>query len=364
MKQIYRDTYGFNNINVLFCTDSLDEINEMKKYFYPFWIPFKDNNTYWKTISKRISINDLEYDELINLNYEYEDRVMYDYRAAYKYQDDEKYILSLDFSWFVVFLKKEKITILYRLTDEIHSILISQIIKDPIMAKLKMEGFVVLHCSACEFNNKGIIMPANKRGGKSTLLMYFLEMGAKYIGNDSALCRVRDDKVEIYSYPHMIRFGYEACMNFDATKKFLIDEKNISKVNHPYFMANRSAMVLNKIQLTTKGVLDLFNVYYSEKCDLDSIIYPAIDISLNKPDIKKFSADDTHRIFRESTFNRDQRLQWLPYFNSNTLDLRERESFEKILKYIDRSYLLTYGEYKTASPQNILKRIGENNNEI
>jgi hypothetical protein len=347
---------SFNNINIEFNTDNFCEIIEMTKYFSKFWmISSKCEDVYWNVYSFRNKLKII--DKLRKYKFVKKSSAMHDLRDAYVYNYKGYFYLTIDFSWVIFFNRDKHQTILYKSDDVVHTILLSQLIKDPIFSKLKMNGYVALHCSACSYNGKGIILAANKNAGKSTLLLHLLELGAYYIGNDSALIKEIDNKIEILAYPHMARFGIETCRDFNKLNQFVYRPEKIPiETRGNYFMS--SGMTANgKIQLFMEALLDLFSTEYTLNADLNYILFPKMNTTNNKVIITKLEKNETISMLYSSTFNRDQKVQWLPYFEDDLVNDKEITSFHLLQNLLSNSYLIEFGNYIDGNPQKQLYQL-------
>ena len=91
-------------------------------------------------------------------------------------------------------------------------------------------GLFLLHASALQFEDRVFIFPGQSLSGKSTILAYLIQKGAKLITEDTAVIKLANGEAKIMpSYP-MIKISNEAnrAINFsnNSGTPFLCDKNN------------------------------------------------------------------------------------------------------------------------------------------
>lgn len=346
--------FCFNGIGIEFQSDYIEEYVAMDKYFSPLWKHEEMKMVLWKAISKQGSSHEIERLEM--LDFIYQERLFYDLRPGLVCFFENEYILTnIAKDWFICFAPQDRSTTLFRRdSSTVETILLSQMIKDPIFTYSKMNGFVALHCSACQFRNIGIIMPANKAGGKTTLLMHFLDIGAKYMGNDSALCRIQNGNIIVSAYPHMVRIGVETAKDSNVLNKFFYEENMINESDNDLYMKGRGSIANGKIQITMTGIAKLFQTCIVESTPLNVIVFPRFEPRTKDCSFIEVSREDTIALLEESIFQRDQNVEWLPYYPKESVDSKERENCYQISRYVNNSYIFSFGPSKISNPTKCL----------
>ncbi|MCR4322915.1 MAG: hypothetical protein NUV61_02410 [Candidatus Azambacteria bacterium] len=74
-------------------------------------------------------------------------------------------------------------------------------------------GFSMIHASCVNINGKGVIFTGDKGAGKTTFLLFLLESGATFVGNDRLFVRFNGTDTNIIPRPSLTRIGMGSALN-------------------------------------------------------------------------------------------------------------------------------------------------------
>lgn len=320
-----------NGINVIFKSDYSNEVDDIKRLFGYYWSvsnSIETNNT-WTVISRHIAsvkeIIDIEHMEMKANLYRYSSIKKTICNQVHYYLHEIEHILCLscfDFNEMTTYFYHEGV-----IQDMSY---LRNMVREPFMIDYQEKGYVAMHASACRIKDKGIMMPGDKGAGKTSLLCYLLESGAKYIANDGVLCAKENNCIILQSLPQSLRVGKETAQHNRLILNYMNMIRNVTYIN-------------NKIDLLPDQLDCIFEKHhFAETSRLDLILIPSLDLSTEGYEFKVCESYD-FSLLKEKLFLKCHKYCWSPFFEkSNDISLDENK-FETIFKNFPKVYYIKYG---------------------
>lgn len=346
--------------SVLFASDNQKEIMAVKQYFEPIWRCEYGARYSSLYICEIRSMYLEDYSKLFSLiPFKYVKNIFYDLQDGYMYENEEYYVCSrVDKNGITIFRKLDKKILFLRSDAKVQNVHISQLIKEPLNCEQKIKGHVLLHCSACVFQNQAYVFPAQKSAGKSTLLMGMLACNSDYLANDSLFAFVKEGKIFLRKNPHAIRLGKETIENNYFLKSFFDKPTNCKMSKMLY-----SNIILNgKVQFVPEAIEKIFvnSKIYQDEIELKYIVFPDMKIETIGEVIKQISTKDAKNRLNDNLKNNDHRICWLPFYNEKQLIEAELKGGAEILEVLSgENFLLQYSGNAIAAAKIIIKRTKE-----
>ncbi len=346
--------------SVLFASDNQKEIMAVKQYFEPIWRCEYGARYSSLYICEIRSMYLEDYSKLFSLiPFKYVKNIFYDLQDGYMYENEEYYVCSrVDKNGITIFRKLDKKILFLRSDVKVQNVHISQLIKEPLNCEQKIKGHVLLHCSACVFQNQAYVFPAQKSAGKSTLLMGMLACNSDYLANDSLFAFVKEGKIFLRKNPHAIRLGKETIENNYFLKSFFDKPTNCKMSKMLY-----SNIILNgKVQFVPEAIEKIFvnSKIYQDEIELKYIVFPDMKIETIGEVIKQISTKDAKNRLNDNLKNNDHRICWLPFYNEKQLIEAELKGGAEILEVLSgENFLLQYSGNAIAAAKIIIKRTKE-----
>lgn len=324
--------------SVFFESDNKREVTAIQQYFTGYW-EIQETGSPLCCIK---SVLCSEFDELIReINFEKKSRLFYDFQDGYIYTNELYYIvMRINMKAVVVFEKATHNILLLRKTAEIENIHLSQLIKEPLNTYRIAHGSILLHCSACAYHNKAIVFPAQKGGGKSTLLMGMLRLNCDYLGNDSLFIKKLNNRIVIQKNPHAIRLGGETIENNEILKTFFNNNINSDRCK----MLDAPLILNGKYQI----VIDALQSIYNRRCigedhlEVQYMVFPKLNL-LGNNNVQELNEEEIKIRLLKCIEDRDHRLCWLPFYDENYLHNVEKATVNEIIAMINvNGYKLEY----------------------
>lgn len=340
---------GINNVR--FVSDSEEEIKAVRQYFNMLYNVSENKEENYGEIFEVYSIKSKLCNEIIDtFPLVDSDDLFYDMQGGKVYEDDELYcLIRKNMLGVTVFLKKERITIYLRLGDLIENVHLSQVIKEPINSYKIANGYMLLHCAACSYAGKVIVFPAQKYGGKSTIVMGMLcDEKSKYLGNDSLFIKPEINGISVMKNPHAIRLGTETINNNLYLRNYLSVKINQNKAK----MYGAPLVLNNKTQIVS---CSLDQIYGSNKIErngmqISNFIFPKLIPNEKINEINMIDNDKAKELLKTCYSIRDHRINWLPYYKKDLMEKMEQKTLQDVLTKMEfDSYELQFdGEIDTA----------------
>lgn len=346
--------------SVLFASDNQKEIMAVKQYFEPIWRCEYGARYSSLYVCEIRSMYLEDYSKLFSLiPFKYVKNIFYDLQDGYMYENEEYYVCSrVDKNGITIFRKLDKKILFLRSDAKVQNVHISQLIKEPLNCEQKIKGHVLLHCSACVFQNQAYVFPAQKSAGKSTLLMGMLACNSDYLANDSLFAFVKEGKIFLRKNPHAIRLGKETIENNYFLKSFFDKPTNCKMSKMLY-----SNIILNgKVQFVPEAIEKIFvnSKIYQDEIELKYIVFPDMKIETIGEVIKQISTKDAKNRLNDNLKNNDHRICWLPFYNEKQLIEAELKGGAEILEVLSgENFLLQYSGNAIAAAKIIIKRTKE-----
>lgn len=342
---------------ILFSSDNEKEIIAIQQYFEPIW------NCQYETEKESYlceirSTYIKEYNELLSyIPFTFEKKIFYDLQDGYKFDNDDIYICCrAEKNGITVFRKRDKKVLFLRPDNKIQNVHLSQLIKDPLNSERKIKGDILLHCSACVYQNQAYVFPAQKGAGKSTLLMGMLSCNSDYLANDSLFMYKREGKIFLRKNPHAIRLGRETVENNHLLREFFSVPSNCEMSKMIF-----SKIFLNgKIQFVPSAIKNIFaesNIYRSE-IEINYIVFPYMNFKIVGEKIEKIDLDNAKHKLMESLKDNDHRICWLPFYKEEQLAVAEEKGITEILECLSiETYFLQYSGNAIEASKRLIERI-------
>lgn len=343
--------------SVLFASDNQKEIMAVKQYFEPIWRCEYGARYSSLYVCEIRSMYLEDYSKLFSLiPFKYVKNIFYDLQDGYMYENEEYYVCSrVDKNGITIFRKLDKKILFLRSDAKVQNVHISQLIKEPLNCEQKIKGHVLLHCSACVFQNQAYVFPAQKSAGKSTLLMGMLACNSDYLANDSLFAFVKEGKIFLRKNPHAIRLGKETIENNYFLKSFFDKPTNCKMSKMLY-----SNIILNgKVQFVPEAIEKIFvnSKIYQDEIELKYIVFPDMKIETIGEMIKQISTKDAKNRLNDNLKNNDHRICWLPFYNEKQLIEAELKGGAEIIEVLSgENFLLQYSGNAIAAAKIIIKR--------
>ena len=343
--------------SVTFITDNDQEVDAVIQYFTPIWSCKFETNTKENVCfinSRYIS----DFNKICKeIPFQYKKNIFYDLQGGYFFEDEYYYIVMREYKNAITIYDKRSRNITFlRNSNIVHNIHLSQLIKEPLNIIKKMDGYIQLHCSACEYNNTIILFPAQNGAGKTTLLMGMLECGGRYLGNDSLFVKAIDGVIKTKINPHAIRLGIET-VEYNSTLRRKLQEKR-NQIN--YRMINSDLYINNKIQIVPQSLSDIFSEnWLGDDGNINCIVFPHLEISSLYYSIKSILPEEAISKLYECIENADHRICWLPFYDEENLKNIERKSVLDLFETLPNNmmYNLVYGGDGKKASNLIIEKI-------
>mgnify|MGYP000056871495 FL=1 len=348
---------GINTVR--FYSDNENEIVAAKQYFMDLYA-VEDSNE--DTVGKIFTVYSIKSSLCRkmkeSLPFHEADKIFYDMQQGLLYEDETIYcVIRKNQLGVTVFLKEDETSIYIRESDTIENVHLSQLIKEPLNSYKIANGYLLLHCAACSIDNKVVVFPAQKCGGKSTIVMGMLgDNRCKYLGNDSLFIKPENSEIITMKNPHAIRLGSETIENNRFLSQYLKDNDNCNKAK----MYDASLILNNKTQIVP-CILD--SIFGKDKIEhngmkISHFVFPTLKPESGENTIREVNEDEIISMMYDCYNSRDHRINWLPYYNTETLKMREKETFLQVLDIISfKCYHLVFDGQIEIAVNNIITEI-------
>lgn len=325
-----------DNNKILYKSDNIDEIIAIEQYFEKIWITKRVKNE--KLSDKYLciieSIRVYNKDFLNNIEWQKKDQIFYDLQDGYWCEkNNRKYLKRNSTESFIYWDEKMKNIQYLRFNDEIENVFISQLIKDSIGVHKIKSGKLLLHSSAVRYKNKVFLFPANKGAGKSTLMMYFMNEGAEYLGNDSDWIVVDENNLRIEKNPHCIRLGKET-VQFNDKISTVFNNEDFIEAGKMY----KSSILSNeKYQIIPSALTKIYgeNAIASDNYKIDYVIFPQLKLGSDNVEMMQMDNEMIQERLKQCFAENDHRECWLPQFNYEEIKQKTLNNMDEILKRIN-----------------------------
>lgn len=321
---------------VLYKSDDEDEIIAIEQYFDKIWttkrVESKNiSDTYLCTIESRRLYNK---DILNNIDWQKKEKIFYDLQDGYWCEKDNRKYLKRNSTESLIYWDEEMKNIQYlRFNDDIENVFISQLIKDSIGVHKIKAGKLLLHSAAVRYKDKVFLFPANKGAGKSTLMMYFMNAGAEYLGNDSDWIVVDENNLRIEKNPHCIRLGKETVQYNDKINSVFNDENFIEIAK----MYKSSITSTDKYQIVPSALTKIYgeNAIASDNFKIDYVIFPQLNLGTDNVEMMQMDNEIVQTTLKQCFAENDHRECWLPQYNYDEIKQKTITNMNEILKRIN-----------------------------
>jgi hypothetical protein len=91
--------------------------------------------------------------------------------------------------------------------ESLPQLLLSDIVENWLLCRARLNRSVQVHCSAWIEDEKASLVVGSSTAGKTTELFASVRAGASFLSNDRAFLRVRDERLEVRSFPLPVNIG-------------------------------------------------------------------------------------------------------------------------------------------------------------
>lgn len=157
------------------------------------------------------------------------------------------------------------------------------------------DSAILIHGAGVIKDKKGFIITGNKRAGKTTTMINFLRNGFDFCSNDLSFVKEKDGKILIKGVPESIRIGVGTLSKCDELKYLVKDKNLLNKKDDELFRLDV------KYEIEWDELAEIYNCEVKSSWNnLNFVIYPSLDISLEKPEINMLTEKEKDRILSEN----------------------------------------------------------------
>ena len=152
---------------------------------------------------------------------------------------------------------------------------------------LEIDGYIGLHSSCAEFENKGILFVADRFSGKTNCMLNLVHNGFNYVTNKKIALKKIDNDIIGYGInePISIRLSPSFCRQVQNEKYILLaKERGIT-------IQNKDLLEGNSISISDQELIKMNNVKQSIDAPIKCIIKPVYDSSIKNLKIKEMNKE-------------------------------------------------------------------------
>jgi hypothetical protein len=204
-------------------------------------------------------------------------------------------------AFYSVDASNRSVAILAREADRSSRIALMRVVRELAMNHALRSGGLFLHASASSFGGRGAVVTGPRTAGKTTLLVYLLSHGARFVGNDRVLVRNAEDRVTARGMPTLVAIRSGTLELFPALRDRLLASHYFSSrtLDESRRMAGHPAPspVDDKIGVSPAQLLSLLDAEPQAGCDVGAILFPRVTAEVEAFELELLDAPDASRRF-------------------------------------------------------------------
>jgi hypothetical protein len=232
------------------------------------------------------------------------------------------------FSGFTIFDRDERTIYYLRPGDAFDVSHTEHVLKYPLRTGLRQSGLCQVHAAACEFRGRGLLLMGEKASGKSTLLARFLSRGARQVSNDLGFVRpVPPTRAEMIAFPHITRMAHGTVNDNEQLRDGLArEERTGDYLRSPVFNGGKEEFYFPVLRrIWGEDVV-------RRLAPLDVIIFPSLDLSLEKASTHPVPEAELRARIRTSLVDDPPLPDWLPFLPRDGFRAHAAAAAESLLR--------------------------------